>query len=133
MAETKEMQGEHPLPASDGEMIPQSFTIDPKHLLVLQRRAQERGVPLSSILREVLDEWIEKAEQSTQPPTTGKQLVELLQANGLIGMWADRTDIGDSVAFARRLRERAQTRADREDAVEIARRKGAHPAGKTTD
>jgi hypothetical protein len=133
MTETEERQGEHPLSASDGELILQSFTIHPKHLQVLQRQAQERGVPLSSILREVLDEWIKEEEQSTDPPTTGKELVELLQANGLIGMWADRTDIGDSVAFARRLRERAQTRADREDAIEIARRKGAHPAGETTD
>jgi hypothetical protein len=133
VADTNETQGEYPLPDSNVEMIPQSFTIHPKHLQFLQRRAEERGVPLSSILLEVLDEWIEEEEQTIEPPTTGKDLVELLQANGLIGMWADRTDIGDSVAFARRLRERAQTRADRDDAIEIARRKGAHPAGEPTD
>jgi hypothetical protein len=28
----------------------------------------------------------------------------------LVGLWADRADIGDSREFARRLRERAQTR-----------------------
>ena len=30
--------------------------------------------------------------------------------SGLVSMWADRADIGDSRAFARRLREQAQTR-----------------------
>ncbi len=30
--------------------------------------------------------------------------------SGLVGMWADRTDIGDSREFARRLRQEAQTR-----------------------
>jgi hypothetical protein len=33
---------------------------------------------------------------------------DLLQS-GLIGLWADRTDIGDSRDYARELRERAQT------------------------
>ena len=31
----------------------------------------------------------------------------------LLGMWADREDIGDSSEFARTLRERAETRGDR--------------------
>jgi len=31
-----------------------------------------------------------------------------LLKSGLVGMWADRTDIGDSQSFARRLREEAQ-------------------------
>ena len=33
-----------------------------------------------------------------------------LLGSGLVGMWADRTDLGDSREFARRLREQAQTR-----------------------
>jgi len=33
-----------------------------------------------------------------------------LLASDLIGMWADRSDIGDSVEFARKLREAAQHR-----------------------
>jgi len=56
-------------------------------------------------------------------------LVAELTASGFIGAWEDRADIGDSVTFARRLRERAQTRADREDADEIERLGGTHPAG----
>ena len=34
---------------------------------------------------------------------------DLLQS-GLVGLWADRTDISDSVVFARQLRERAEQR-----------------------
>ena len=34
---------------------------------------------------------------------------DLLQS-GLVGLWADRTDINDSVVFARQLRERAEQR-----------------------
>ncbi len=30
--------------------------------------------------------------------------------SGLVGIWADRMDIGNSLDFARRLREQAQTR-----------------------
>ena len=37
---------------------------------------------------------------------------ELLQSE-LVGIWADRADIGDSREFARRLREEAQTRRAR--------------------
>jgi hypothetical protein len=33
-----------------------------------------------------------------------------LAASEIVGMWQDRTDIGDSVEFARQLRERAQRR-----------------------
>ena len=33
--------------------------------------------------------------------------------SGLVGLWADRDDIGDSSEFARALREKAQRRGDR--------------------
>jgi hypothetical protein len=46
-------------------------------------------------------------------PKTGRELVQALRANGFIGAWKDRTDIGDSIEFAKALRERAQKR-DRE-------------------
>lgn len=44
---------------------------------------------------------------SGMTPTT--TAAELLQSD-LVGLWADRTDLGDSQEFARRLREKAQTR-----------------------
>lgn len=43
-------------------------------------------------------------------PTRGAQLVEALREAGVIGAWRDRGDIGDSVEYARELRERAQER-----------------------
>lgn len=43
-------------------------------------------------------------------PTTGKELLEALVKSGFIGAWKDRTDIGDSVEFAQRLRRRAEHR-----------------------
>jgi hypothetical protein len=41
-------------------------------------------------------------------PLTGKDLLN----SGLVGMWAKRKDIGDSVAFARNLRAQAQSRGN---------------------
>jgi hypothetical protein len=38
-----------------------------------------------------------------------------LLESGLVGLWEDRTDIGDSVAFARQLRRRAERRGDSGD------------------
>jgi hypothetical protein len=48
---------------------------------------------------------IEKVRQVNKP-MTGRDLLK----SGLVGMWADRKDIGDSVAYARKLRTQAQTR-----------------------
>ena len=42
---------------------------------------------------------------------TGADVVAYWQAQGLIGDWADRKDIADSVEYAGKLREKAQTRA----------------------
>lgn len=38
--------------------------------------------------------------------------VRQLRQSGLIGLWKDRSDIRDSVTYARRLREQAQKRGD---------------------
>jgi hypothetical protein len=43
-------------------------------------------------------------------PRTGKELLDALIASGFVGAWADRTDIGDSVEFARKLRREAERR-----------------------
>lgn len=48
---------------------------------------------------------IEKVRQ-VHKPMTGKDLLN----SGLVGMWAKRKDIGDSVAYARKLGTQAQTR-----------------------
>jgi hypothetical protein len=49
-------------------------------------------------------------EEPVAKPKTGKELLVALRASGLVGMWRDRGDIGDSGGFARDLRERAQRR-----------------------
>jgi hypothetical protein len=40
-------------------------------------------------------------------PKTGQELYRALVENGFIGGWKDRADIGDTLEFARKLRERA--------------------------
>lgn len=52
------------------------------------------------------DEAMSEDKQSQPIPMTG----EALLASGLVGIWADRTDIGDTLEYARELRKRAQTR-----------------------
>jgi len=48
---------------------------------------------------------IEKVRQVNKP-MKGKDLLN----SGLVGMWAKRGDIGDSLVYARKLRTQAQTR-----------------------
>ena len=47
---------------------------------------------------------IEKVRQVNKP-MTGKDLLN----SGLVGLWAKRKDIGESLAYARKLRAQAQT------------------------
>lgn len=50
------------------------------------------------------------------PPATTQPRARLtvgqLRRSGLIGLWQDRDDIGDSSIYARRLREQAQERGE---------------------
>ena len=50
------------------------------------------------------------ADGETGKPQTGPELFAALVANGFIGALAGREEIGDSVEYARMLRERAWTR-----------------------
>jgi hypothetical protein len=50
--------------------------------------------------------------QSVADPAQPRLTVGRMRKSGLIGMWRDRTDIGDSSTFARQLREQAQQRGD---------------------
>jgi hypothetical protein len=58
------------------------------------------------------------AENSLRPsppqdkPRTGREMLQALKANGFVGAWKDRDDIGDSVEFARELRRRVWSRED---------------------
>lgn len=53
---------------------------------------------------------IEVTDVDAGPPKPIRTFGDLLDS-GLFGLWADRDDIGDSVEYARRLREEAWTRA----------------------
>ena len=50
-----------------------------------------------------------------QPPISlprARLTIGQLRKSGLIGLWQDRDDIGDSSVYARQLREQAQERGD---------------------
>jgi hypothetical protein len=50
------------------------------------------------------------SSSAEKKPQTGRELYRALVENGFIGGWKDRTDIGDSVKYARLLRRRATER-----------------------
>jgi len=54
---------------------------------------------------------VELSIQIMSVPVDGPRLTaQQLLASDLLGMWQDRTDIGDSITYARELREQAQRR-----------------------
>lgn len=71
-------------------------------------RARQKA-KLTALLAKVQDAPPVPSDESK--PRTGQELVAALEAIGAIGMWEDRTDIGDSTAFARALGHAAQQRA----------------------
>jgi hypothetical protein len=130
MQTRKGRPGRRPALRSEERLVGRNVTLHPQQIQWLEREADRRNVTVSQVLRELIDRGIGGLEAVPQEsPTAGAELVAELEANGFIGAWEDRSDIGDSVEFARRVRERAQTRADRFDAEEIQRLGGAHPAG----
>jgi predicted nucleic acid-binding protein len=59
------------------------------------------------------EEFIEDENSATpddQRPKTGRELYKILTENGLIGMWKDRTDIGDTLEFVQRLKDEGRER-----------------------
>jgi hypothetical protein len=50
--------------------------------------------------------------QPSKTALRSRLTVRQLRESSLIGLWKDRDDIGDSVAYARQLREQAQQRGD---------------------
>lgn len=68
-----------------------------------------RGLPYKKGQRVEMTVRAVQAEKEVRPALTARKLL----SSGLIGMWRDREDIGDSVAYARKLRERAQLRGGR--------------------
>ena len=59
---------------------------------------------------EILEDSPVFPETSSVNPPTGAALLAALEELGIVGMWEDRSDIGDSGEFAQDLRKRHETR-----------------------
>ena len=66
-------------------------------------RQADRLTPDQQLL--LASKLIERVRQVNKP-LTGKDLLN----SRLVGIWAKRKDIGDSITFARKLRDQAQSR-----------------------
>jgi len=56
---------------------------------------------------------LDRGQEITRPirvPKKQGMTARQLATSEIVGLWEDRTDIGDSVGFARQLREKAQRR-----------------------
>ncbi|HUT56170.1 MAG TPA: helix-turn-helix domain-containing protein [bacterium] len=69
-------------------------------------RSQHRLLKKSGLVGAKRHERPGPAAKRAKLPLTPKTLLE----SGLVGLWKDRDDIGDSIEFARKLRKRASTR-----------------------
>jgi hypothetical protein len=81
--------------------IKQKVTIGRGGSISLRSRALKAGSTAEVI---VLVE--EESQEPVKKTMTGKDLLN----SGLVGLWADRTDIGDSLEFAQALRRKAEQR-----------------------
>ena len=66
---------------------------------------QANGKPLDEFARDVL-------LKAVGAPISGKDVLQYWKQEGIVGIWADRDDIGDSVEFARKLRSEAERRLE---------------------
>lgn len=71
----------------------------------VQAQADAQGLAVEEYLVSLIEDALPAPKSRT-----GAELVALLKKEGILGMWADRTDIGDSVEYARTLRREAETR-----------------------
>ncbi len=71
----------------------------------VQAQADAQGLAVEEYLVSLIEDALPAPK-----PRTGAELVALLKKEGILGMWADRTDIGDSMEYARTLRHEAETR-----------------------
>jgi len=71
----------------------------------VQAQADAQGLAVEEYLVSLIEDALPAPK-----PRTGAELVALLKKEGILGVWADRTDIGDSMEYARTLRHEAETR-----------------------
>jgi hypothetical protein len=75
-----------------------------------KQKAYRRRLQAKAAAYDALTRVTATPEDEEDKPQTGPELFAALAANGFIGALAGREDIGDSVEYARQLRERAWTR-----------------------
>ena len=83
-----------------------SIELPPALAKRVRQEARKRKLDVQEFLRQA----VEGAVATATIPRTGAELVEYWRRLGLIGMWADRADIGDSAKYARALRQQAEQR-----------------------
>ena len=74
-----------------------------KQQAALAQLAQERQLPKSELIRQALDRWLEQEQQAA--------LSKLEALRKLRGIWKDRTDMDDPVAYVNDLRKGGQRQA----------------------
>jgi hypothetical protein len=72
----------------------------------LTAEAARRGLSPMECLLEVLDAGVPPGSH----PLTPGEMVQQWEREGVIGIWADRTDLPDSPEYARQLRRLAESR-----------------------
>jgi len=77
--------------------------------IVAERIASGRYASADDVIAEALRLLYER-DQLQNRPRSAKDLLDTLRKSGFIGMWKNRSDIGDSTDFARRLRIDAERR-----------------------
>ncbi len=76
----------------------------------LEEEAAKREKPVEEYALSLLERFMPSPAPMPELKT-GADVVAFWRANGLIGDWADREDIGDSLEYARSLRRQAETRS----------------------
>ncbi len=67
-------------------------------------------VTAAPLAEDDLDDDFSFSSSAEEKPKTGRELYEALVANGFIGAWKDRTDIGDTLEFVQRLKDEGRAR-----------------------
>ena len=80
----------------------QQVTIKSGGLVSLRSRKLKAGTRAEVIV------LVEPAENPAEKSMTGADLLK----SGLVGIWAERKDIGDSLEFAHQLRQKAEKRGE---------------------
>lgn len=86
-----------------------TIELTPEQEMRLRAEAKREGKEPIEVLTALLDTLPAEASEEREP-TWGERVAAELKAEGVIGMWADRTE--DTLDLARQLRTQAETRGE---------------------